>query len=123
MRLLLLALLALFGLSQPVDEAIGAFTVVDGDTVVTASERIRIANIDAPETRGAACEAEARLGRLTAERLRALLSQGTPIVRREGEDRHGRTLARISVNGRDVGETLVREGLARSWDGRRRPWC
>ncbi|WP_181872504.1 thermonuclease family protein [Phyllobacterium bourgognense] len=38
-------------------------------------------------------------------------------------DRHGRTLAVISVNGRDIGNSLIQRQLARQWTGRRMPWC
>jgi micrococcal nuclease len=38
-------------------------------------------------------------------------------------DRAGRTLGTVSVDGRDVGEVLVGEELARPWEGRRKPWC
>lgn len=39
------------------------------------------------------------------------------------KDRYGRTLGRVLVDGVDVGELLISEGLARRWDGRRHPWC
>lgn len=123
MRLLLLAMFALLLSVRPTEEANVLFAIVDGDTVLLSGERIRIANVDAPEVRLAQCESEARLGRLATDRLRGLLIEGPAVVRREGEDRFGRTLARISVNGRDVGDRLVNEGLARRWDGRRQPWC
>jgi len=29
----------------------------------------------------------------------------------------------VSAGGVDIGETLIAEGLARRWDGRRHPWC
>ena len=38
-------------------------------------------------------------------------------------DRYGRMLATISVNGRDVGDMLISENLARPWEGKRRSWC
>jgi putative transposase len=36
---------------------------------------------------------------------------------------HKRTLVVINVEGRSVGETMVAEGLARPWRGRRENWC
>ncbi len=39
------------------------------------------------------------------------------------KDRYGRTLATVSVDGQDVGEILIAEGLARPWTGHRQPWC
>ncbi len=44
-------------------------------------------------------------------------------ILRQGTDRYGRTLAAIRVEGHDVGDILVSEGLARTWAGRREPWC
>ncbi len=38
-------------------------------------------------------------------------------------DRYGRTLARMEVDGQDLGVTLVNRNLARPWRGRREPWC
>jgi endonuclease YncB( thermonuclease family) len=39
------------------------------------------------------------------------------------KDRHGRLLATITVDGKDVGEIMIAEGLARPWVGKRQPWC
>lgn len=107
----------------------GPMSVVDGDTVDLGSTRIRIANIDAPELRHAKCDAEKRLATVAKRRLEALLSGGTATVH-PGDpttgrktDRYGRMLATISIGGRDVGEVLVAEGLARPWAGKRAPWC
>jgi micrococcal nuclease len=47
----------------------------------------------------------------------------TLVVRREGKDRFGRTLATVYAGGTDVGAALVYEGLARWWEGRRESWC
>ncbi len=104
--------------------------IIDGDTVAFGLERVRILNIDAPETRGAHCERELFMGLKAKERLGMLLRSGPVQIERYGQDVYGRTLARIDVNGLDVGQILVREGLALQWqDGsdakqaRRRHWC
>lgn len=91
--------------------------VVDGDTVWIAREKIRLLDIDAPEMNGS-CPAESALARQARDRLVVLLQQADVTIEREGRDRYGRTLARLG----DVGEQLVREGLARRW-GDRRGWC
>ena len=57
------------------------------------------------------------------QRLAELLDGGRIEIVRQGADRYGRTLAAIRVDGVDVGDQLVREGLARTWAGRREPWC
>jgi endonuclease YncB( thermonuclease family) len=38
-------------------------------------------------------------------------------------DRYGRKLRVLVRGGQSLGEQLVQEGLARSWDGARHPWC
>jgi len=39
------------------------------------------------------------------------------------EDRYGRKLRIVKVDGRSVGKQLVNAGLARWYRGGRRPWC
>jgi micrococcal nuclease len=91
--------------------------VVDGDTVWVAREKIRLLDIDAPEMEGK-CPAERALAVRSRDRLIVLLSGREVTIAREGLDKYGRTLARLG----DLGEVLVREGLARRW-GDRRGWC
>jgi endonuclease YncB( thermonuclease family) len=38
-------------------------------------------------------------------------------------DVYGRLLRNVRVNGRDVGEALISDGVARAYAGGRRPWC
>lgn len=97
--------------------------VVDGDTLWLEGEKIRLVGIDAPELGEPECAAEAALAWAATERLARVLSAGEVSVSRQGEDRYGRTLARIAVAGRDAGDVLVLEGLARRWAGRREGWC
>jgi len=47
--------------------------------------------------------------------LRAFLARGPVEVERQGVERYGRMLARVTVNGQDAGGYLVRLGLARWW--------
>lgn len=102
---------------------------IDGDTIVIDGRHVRIANIDAPEIRHYHCDAELRLGLVAKRRMAELLASGT-VAMLEGDrdsgrltDRYGRTLATIEVDGRDVGEIMIAEGLARPWVGKRQPWC
>lgn len=96
----------------------------DGDTVRVAGEPIRILNIDTPEIGDKAkCDAESRLAVMAQKRLAELLSAGQVRIYRTGADKYRRTLAVIKVDGADVGDQLVRDGLARTWTGRREPWC
>lgn len=110
--------------------ACGYFTrddcVVDGDTFFMNHDKIRIADIDAPETHGAKCAAEAELGMRATKRLRELLNSGPFELRGYGtrdRDRYGRKLRIVVLEGRSIGDIMIDEGLARRWNGTRRPWC
>ena len=98
--------------------------VIDGDTFQYGSDRIRIADIDTPELQ-ARCPEELALARAATNRLRALLASGPFELHRSGrdEDRYGRKLRIVTPDGRSIGNMLVAEGLARTWTGRREPWC
>ena len=95
------------------------FTIYDG---AGGREKIRIENIDAPEIDGP-CVAE-RVAALRAKDELASRMSGHKIelIRRD-LDRYGRQLARVAVDRRDVGETLIKHGLAQRWDSLRKPWC
>lgn len=99
--------------------------VVDGDTFWLDGEKVRIADINAPETSRPACGVEAARGAAATRRLIALLNQG-PIALEAGSqdrDRYGRLLRVVTRDGRSLGEQLVAEGLAERWSGRRGSWC
>ncbi len=99
--------------------------VWDGDSIrlgtTRQAESVRIFNIDAPELE-ARCRHELELARQAKVRLAQILQGQRIEVLRQGADRYGRTLAAIRVEGQDVGDVLVGEGLARTWAGRREPW-
>lgn len=103
----------------------GTNCVVDGDTAWIAGVKVRIADIDAPETHPPRCKREAELGARATRRLAHLLSSGPfeLMVVGRATDRYGRPLRVLVRKGRSIGDQLVAEGLARTWDGRRRPWC
>ena len=98
--------------------------VHDGDSIrLCDGERIRIANIDAPEMPGSPkCErgrngwCDYRLATESRDALQGFLAGGTVTIHRQGRDAYGRTLARVTVNGRDAGHHLVKLGLARRWN-------
>ncbi|MBW8784139.1 MAG: thermonuclease family protein [Novosphingobium sp.] len=99
--------------------------VVDGDTFWLAGEKVRIADINAPETHGAGCAYELALGEAATRRLILLLNAAPftlePIDRER--DRYGRLLRVVVRGGRSLGGELVAEGLAEPWRGRRGDWC
>ena len=103
--------------------------VVDGDTFWYGGEKIRIADINAPEVSEPDCASEAALGRRATNRLLVLLNQGpftlAPNNDGTGRDRddYGRLLRTVTRDGASVGEALVDEGLAEEWKGYRGTWC
>lgn len=103
----------------------GVDCVVDGDTIWLKGQKIRIADIDAPETHDYRCASEKELGDRATRRLHDLLESGTITLQSidRDEDRYGRKLRIVLVNGERVGDTLVSEGLARYYGNGRRPWC
>lgn len=101
--------------------------VTDGDTFrLESGERIRIAGIDAPETRPghAKCRTELVRGRQATQAMIALLKGRTVEIERVGRS-YNRTVARVRLGGRDLGEMLVEKEIARWWPrGRPKPdWC
>lgn len=99
--------------------------VVDGDTFWYRGEKIRVADIDTPEVSKPGCAAERALGVRATMRFLDLLNEGpfelVPADR--DRDRYGRSLRHVHRNGASLGHQLIKEGLARPWEGRRRPWC
>ena len=53
--------------------------------------------------------------KVARDALAAFLRTGPALIDRRGTDRYGRTLARLSVNGRDADQLLITRGLARGW--------
>lgn len=102
--------------------------IIDGDTFELAGgERVRILNIDTAEMPPRSqCEAEQSLALAAKARLSEVMRQGDAITLvREGRDRdrHDRQLRRVRIDGEDVGDLLIREGLAKPWRGRKATWC
>lgn len=99
---------------------------IDGDTVRRGEETIRLIGFDTPETYRAQCDTERAKGEAATARLQELLRQASQaqlsyLPRR---DQYGRSLARLMLDGEDVADILVSEGLARRYSGgQRAPWC
>ena len=77
-------------------------------------------DFDAPEIGTPKCTSEEALGQRAKLRLRELLNGGTVRIVPAGsrdEDRYGRKLRLVTVNGRSVGDILIEEGLAWPWEG------
>jgi len=100
--------------------------VIDGDTIRYHGVKIRLADIDAPETYEPKCSSELALGQRATDRFLELINAGPFEVVAAGErdmDGYGRKLRLIERGGHSLGAILVSEGLARRWDGARRSWC
>jgi len=114
--------------ASPANAATGRVRyVTDGDTFrLESGERIRIANIDAPETHAgqAKCRAEIALGLAATKRARALLDHQRVAFVRVGRS-YNRTVARITFDGHDLGQTLVTMGVAKPWPhySPKPDWC
>ena len=99
--------------------------VVDGDTFWLEGVKVRIADINTPEVSSPECPIEANLGAQATRRLTSLLNAGgfsLETIDRD-EDGYGRKLRIVTRGGESLGETLVEEGLAERWQGRRGGWC
>lgn len=100
--------------------------VVDGDTIWLDGQKIRIADIDTPEVSEPKCSSELALGNRATDRLLELINDGPFELKGwpgRDADRYGRKLRVLIRDGRSLGDILVSEGLARTWSGRREPWC
>lgn len=128
MRPILLCLLLVFSGCEDAGQTVNSYDlyVVDGDTVKLDGQNIRLIGFDTPETYQSKCEAERALGIRATRRLRELITS-VPTVKLVNEprlDKYGRGLARMLINGTDVGKTLINEGLARAYNGgKRQSWC
>jgi micrococcal nuclease len=98
---------------------------IDGDTISINQERIRLENVDTPELHPCRCPAECDLGKRAHAFTQRAIASGVVTVDRTGRvDRYGRTIARVLVNGSDLGEALIAAGLGRPYNGvRRQSWC
>ena len=108
--LLLAALALLISARSARSQQVKVLSVTDGDTCraqLTGGPpfTIRVADIDAPELKQ-------RDGTWSALVLQNLLATGQPIMAAASVDRYGRTIARLTVNGTDVGTYMVANGAA-----------
>jgi endonuclease YncB( thermonuclease family) len=97
------------------DNLAGQASVIDGDTLEIHGTRIRLWGIDAPES-SQLCRGEDslqyRCGAKVANDLDAFIASRTVNCLPISLDRYGRTVATCLVGGADLGDWLVRNGLA-----------
>ncbi len=119
------------------------FTVTDGDTIkLKDGTRVRLVGFNTPEKFEPKCSREAALGNRASERLNELVAAAAstdvtlvacscrPGTEGTKKCNYGRSCGKLTVDGRDVGETLIGEGLAVPFvcgvsgcPPTPRPWC
>lgn len=101
--------------------------LVDGDTIWIEGKKLRMEGYDTPEPTSQICggQAEVALAHKATERALELLNTKPWTIKYSGEiDNTGtRELVTISVDGRDLGEILIEERLARKWPDGPEFWC
>lgn len=93
----------------------GVIHVVDGDTVHVGQAKVRLHAIDAPEVDQMCGDAQSpawACGAWVRNQARALFEGRMAECVQLDTDRYDRIVATCSVDGRDMGETLVSAGLA-----------
>ena len=87
---------------------------IDGDTLVCNHQKVRLTNVYAAELNEPG-------GAAAKRRLQALIASGEVALRPFGQDRYGRTLAEVYVNGRRIEQSDIgpRMGRGAQWRGDR----
>jgi hypothetical protein len=87
---------------------------IDGDTLVCNHRKVRLTNVYAAELNQAG-------GYAAKRRLQLLVSSGEVVLRSYGQDRYGRTLAEVYVNGHRIEQADIgpRAGRGALWNGDR----
>lgn len=141
----LIALLAFAATPSPAATSAGVYDwpvlgAIDGDTIKVRMPglpnelqpvKVRVTGIDTPETGGRGkCESERDLAAKASALTRFLVNDARarklPVTFSEiGWDKYGgRINAIVTIDGRSLGDTLIKAGFARAYDGgKRKGWC
>lgn len=113
------AILALLGLCStepaPSTGPAGRVAVIDGDTIDVGGARVRLHGVDAPESTqscGTGSGAQWACGDWVTQEASLRFAGREAVCETVDIDRYERIVARCVVDGNDIGETLVSEGLA-----------
>ncbi|MDR3472814.1 MAG: thermonuclease family protein [Devosia sp.] len=93
----------------------GRANAVDGDTLRLAGRRVRLVGIDAPELEQSCTDpggAPWDCGKAARSLMAGLVHGGDVTCLPQGHDRYGRTLARCTAGGADIGKRVIAAGLA-----------
>lgn len=112
-----IAIFLVMALTAPIAQAqalLGQASVIDGDTIEIHGKRIRLHGVDAPESSQPCVRAGQawRCGAAAANALDQWIARRTVSCQALDTDRYGRTIARCSVAGQDMGAWLVGSGWA-----------
>jgi len=107
--------LAVLTSAAQADGPAGQASVIDGDTIEIHGERIRLAGIDAPESRQLCVGADLkqyRCGKTAAFALADRIGRSMVACKGEERDRYGRLIATCSAAGINLNAWMVEQGLA-----------
>ena len=100
--------------------------IVDGDTLWLNGKKLRPKGYDTPEPTTNVCggKREKELASKATTRYIELLNANAWTIEYTGVlERNDRELVIIRIDGRDVGDILIEERLARSWPNGDEWWC
>jgi micrococcal nuclease len=128
---------------SPTSKGSANFSITDGDTIrLNNGTRVRLVGFNTPEKFEPMCSNEAKLGNRASDRLRELVGQAAstavslvacsckPGTQGAKKCNYGRSCGKLELDGRDVGQILISEGLAVPFvcgatgcPPTPRPWC
>jgi len=97
------------------DSIDGPARVIDGDTIVVGTVKVRLDGIDAPETDQVCLDSAGNrwtCGIAARDALAARIGNGNVSCTSRGEDRYGRTLAYCSTGDEELNGWMARQGFA-----------
>ena len=116
-RLFLILTCALLASPAAARTLSGTATVVDGDSLEIAGQRVRLFGIDAPEARQS-CDRDGQAwacGAASTERLRSLIGSERVACTGDEVDQYGRLLAVCSLAGMNLNQAMVADGWATAY--------
>ena len=89
--------------------------IIDGDTIILNSEKIRFYGIDTPEKKQK-CKDRNGLsypcGEFATNELKKIITSGQLFCKKRATDRYGRSISICYVNGVDINSLMVKNGWA-----------
>jgi endonuclease YncB( thermonuclease family) len=100
--------------------------VLAADILVIDGKHVKLSNAFGPEpVPDARCWAEALAAKQAVRTVAAMVERAASVQAHPtgGVDEYNRTLAKVDIDGADLGETLFKEGIAARPPGKRFEWC